>query len=168
MAKITINQLHHGDEYNIKGMVATKKLECGIDEHTAEGRTWIETEYIRQTIVAILKLNKNGDCISDKELGDAVAVFDADKVIEKTFQADRELGILLLTVTKHALECDVCEAADLIDSMIPFITETDAYSLKVMRERISQRMSATEIGKTWINDNWNEMTRVIDFALSKR
>ena len=96
MAKITIEQLHHGDEYSIKDAVAAKALECGIDAHTAEGRIWIETEFIRQTIVTILNLNKNGDCISDKGLEDAVAVFDADRLIEKTFQADRELGILYL------------------------------------------------------------------------
>ena len=74
MAKITIEELYCGDKYSIMGAVTAKALTLGIDERTEDGRTWIEMELVRQTIVAMLKLNQNGDCISDKELGDAVAV----------------------------------------------------------------------------------------------
>lgn len=78
MAKIMIEDLCRGEKYDIMSAVAVKAMTLGIDERTEEGRTWIEMELVRQTIVAMLNVNQNGDCISDKELGDAVAVFDAD------------------------------------------------------------------------------------------
>ena len=78
MEKITIEELYHSEKYNIMSAVAAKAMTLGFDERTEEGRTWIEMELVRQTIVAMLNVNQNGDCISDKELGDAVAVFDAD------------------------------------------------------------------------------------------
>ena len=74
MAKITIEELYRGDEHNIMSAVTAKALTLGVDERTEDGRTWIEMELVRQTIVTMLKLNHNGDCISDKELGDAVTV----------------------------------------------------------------------------------------------
>ena len=45
-----------------------------IDERTEEGRTWIEMELVRQTVIAIEQMKKNGDCIAEGELGDAVTV----------------------------------------------------------------------------------------------
>ena len=74
MAKITIEELYRGDKYDIMSAVTAKALILGIDERTEDGRTWIEMELVRQTVIAMLKLNKNGDCIFDKEIGDAVAV----------------------------------------------------------------------------------------------
>ena len=61
---------------------------------------------IRQTIIATLKLNKNGDCISDKEIGNAVAVFDAEKLIQKTIHAESELCVMAATVIKRDLNLD--------------------------------------------------------------
>ena len=74
MAKITIEELYRGDKYSIMGEVAKRALLQGIDERTADGQTWIETEIIRQTLIAVNKMKKNGDCIAEEELGDAVAV----------------------------------------------------------------------------------------------
>ena len=74
MAKITIEELYRGEKYDIMSAVAVKAMTLGIDERTEDGRTWIEMELVRQTIVAMLKLNQNGDCISDKELGETVTV----------------------------------------------------------------------------------------------
>ena len=34
-----------------------------------EGRTWIEMELVRQTVIAIEQMKKNGDCIAEGELG---------------------------------------------------------------------------------------------------
>ena len=74
MAKITIEELYRGEKYDIMSAVAVKAMTLGIDERTEEGRTWIEMELIRQTAIAIEKMKKNGDCIAEEELGDAVTV----------------------------------------------------------------------------------------------
>ncbi len=74
MAKITIEELYRGDKYNIMSAVAVKAMTLGIDERTEEGQTWIETELIRQTVIAIEQMKKNGDCIAEGELGDTVTV----------------------------------------------------------------------------------------------
>ena len=74
MAKITIEELFYGDKYGVMGEVTAKALQLGIDERTEEGRTWIEMELVRQTVIAIEQMKKNGDCIAEGELGDAVTV----------------------------------------------------------------------------------------------
>ena len=74
MAKFTIEELYCGDKYNIMSAVAVKAMTLGIDERTEEGQTWIEMELIRQTVIAIEQMKKNGDCIAEGELGDMVTV----------------------------------------------------------------------------------------------
>ena len=74
MAKITIEELYRGEKYDILSAVAVKAMTLGIDEQTEEGRTWIEMELVRQTVIALEQMKKNGDCIAEGELGDAVAV----------------------------------------------------------------------------------------------
>ena len=69
MAKITIEELYRGEKYDIMGAVTAKALQLGIDERTEEGRTWIEMELVRQTLIAVEKMKKNGDCIAEGELG---------------------------------------------------------------------------------------------------
>ena len=74
MAKITIEELYRGEKYDIMSAVAVKAMTLGIDERTEEGQTWIEMELIRQTVIAIEQMKKNGDCIAEGELGDMVTV----------------------------------------------------------------------------------------------
>ena len=74
MAKITIEELYRGDKYDIMSAVTAKALMLGIDESTEDGRTWIEMELVRQSLIAVEKMKKNGDCIAEGELGDAVTV----------------------------------------------------------------------------------------------
>ena len=74
MAKITIEELYRGEKYDIMSAVAVKAMTLGIDERTEDGRTWIEMELVRQTLIAVEKMKKNGDCIAEGELGDAVTV----------------------------------------------------------------------------------------------
>ena len=69
MAKITIEELYRGEKYDIMSAVTAKALQLGIDERTEEGRTWIEMELVRQTVIAIEQMKKNGDCIAEGELG---------------------------------------------------------------------------------------------------
>ena len=139
MAKITIEELYRGERYDILGVVSAKARLLGIDERTEEGRVWRELALVRQTVIAMLKLKQNGDCISDKELGDAVALFAAEKLIQKTIHADRELGVMAVTVTKRALKIDEGEASILINSIRPFVPQLDTVSLELMRGLISNR-----------------------------
>ena len=74
MAKITIEELYRGEKYDIMSAIAVKAMTLGVDERTEEGRTWIEMELVRQTVIAIEQMKKNGDCIVEIELGDAVTV----------------------------------------------------------------------------------------------
>ena len=69
MAKITIEELYHGEKYDIMSAVTAKALQICIDERTEDGRTWIEMELVRQTLIAAEKMKKNGDCIAEEELG---------------------------------------------------------------------------------------------------
>ena len=69
MAKITIEELYRGEKYDIMSSVAVKAMTLGIDERTEDGRTWIEMELVRQTVIAIEQMKKNGDCIAEEELG---------------------------------------------------------------------------------------------------
>ena len=73
-AKITIEELYRGEKYDIMSAVTAKALQLGIDERCEEGQTWIEMELVRQTVIAIEQMKKNGDCIAEGELGDAVTV----------------------------------------------------------------------------------------------
>ena len=74
MVKITIEELYRGEKYDIMSAVAVKAMTLGIGERTEEGRTWIEMELVRQTLIAVEKMKRNGDCIAEGELGDAVTV----------------------------------------------------------------------------------------------
>ena len=74
MAKFTIEELYCGDKYKIMSAVAVKAMALGVDERTEEGRTWIEMELVRQTVIAIEQMKKNGDCVAEGELGDTVTV----------------------------------------------------------------------------------------------
>ncbi len=73
MAKITIEELYRGEKYDIMSAVTAKALQLGIDERTEDGRTW-KMELVRQTVIAIEQMKKNGDCIAEGELGGAVTV----------------------------------------------------------------------------------------------
>ena len=69
MTKITIEELYRGEKYDIMSAVVVRAMTLGIDEQTEEGRTWIEMELVRQTVIALEQMKKNGDCIAEEELG---------------------------------------------------------------------------------------------------
>lgn len=52
-----------------KTMFLASPNKASVDEQTA-----LELEIVRQTLIAVGKMKKNGDCIADGELGDAVTV----------------------------------------------------------------------------------------------
>ena len=72
MAKITVEELFYGDKYGVMGevfktMFLASPNKAGVDEQTA-----LELEIVRQTLIAVEKMKKNGDCIAEGELGDTV------------------------------------------------------------------------------------------------
>ena len=71
MAKITIEELFYGDKYSVMGEVV-KQIFARRDEFIADPHTFRELEIVRQTLIAVEKMKKNGDCIAEKELGDTV------------------------------------------------------------------------------------------------
>ena len=70
MAKITVEELFYGDKYGIMGEVV-KQVFARQDEFVADPHTFRELEIVRQTLIAVEKMKKNGDCIAEGELGDA-------------------------------------------------------------------------------------------------
>ena len=168
MAKITIEELYCGDKYSIMGAVTAKALTLGIDERTEDGKTWIEKELVRQTIVAMLKLNQNGDCISDKELGDAIAVSAADNIVREEYPLERELGIVMLTAMQHALVCNNSDAAVIIDCIMCFLRHIDTYSLQIMSDALSKRDIKTDPKKAWLNECWEHLKILIERELDGR
>jgi hypothetical protein len=168
MAKYTIEELYRGDKYSILSAVGAKAIRSGIDPHTADGQTWLEMELIRQTFITAEKMKQNGDCISDKELGDAVALFDAEKLIQKTIHAECELGVMAVTVTKRALKIDEGEASILIDSIRPFVPQLDTVSLELMRGLISNRMLTFGRHEKWIHREWDSLLLIINETIGGR
>ena len=74
MAKITVEELFYSDKYAVmsevfKTMFLSSPNKAGVDEQTA-----LELEIVRQTLIAVEKMKKNGDCIAEGELGHAVTV----------------------------------------------------------------------------------------------
>ena len=72
MAKITIKELYYGDKYAVmsevfKTMFLASPNKAGVDEQTT-----LELEIVHQTLIAVKKMKKNGDCIAEEELGDTV------------------------------------------------------------------------------------------------
>ena len=73
MAKITIEELFYGDKYGVMGEVV-KQVFARQDKFVADSHTFRELEIVRQTLITVEKMEKNGDCIAEGELGDAVIV----------------------------------------------------------------------------------------------
>lgn len=74
MAQITIEELFWGKEYAIHdkaNMAYAKRLSQGKMKDPLVG---LMMEYVRQTLIAVEQMKKNGDCIAGHELGDTVAV----------------------------------------------------------------------------------------------
>ena len=69
MAKITIEELFYGDEYGVMGQVIKSLLENPPKDVTTDLIAYCELEIVRQTLIAVEKMKKNGDCIAEGELG---------------------------------------------------------------------------------------------------
>ena len=63
MAKITIEELFYGDTYGMMGEVV-KQVFARQEEFVADPHTFRELETVCQTLIAVEKMKKNGDCIA--------------------------------------------------------------------------------------------------------
>ena len=101
MAKITIKELYYGDKYAVmsevfKTMFLASPNKAGVDEQTA-----LELEIVRQTLIAVEKMKKNGDCISEGELRDAVTVSISEPIPIDI--KDKDFGALLICAVRYCL-----------------------------------------------------------------
>ena len=69
MAKLTVKQLYYGDKYGVMGQVIKSLLQNPPPTVTIDPNTYRELEIVRQTLIAVEKMKKNGDCIAEDELG---------------------------------------------------------------------------------------------------
>ena len=74
MAKLTVKQLYYGDNYGVMGQVIKSLLQNPTPKVTIDPIAYREVEIVRQTLIAAEQMKKNGDCIAEGELGDAVIV----------------------------------------------------------------------------------------------
>ncbi len=74
MAKFTIEELYCGDKYGIAGEVI-REIYAHQEDFTKDPNQFRELEIVRQTLIAVEKMKKNGDSIAEGELRDVVATF---------------------------------------------------------------------------------------------
>ena len=134
MAKITIEELYRGEKYDIMSAVAVRAMTLGVDERTEEGRTWIEMELVRQAIVAMLKLNQNGDCISDKAIGDAVAVSISEPIDIK----DEDFGAVLICAVRYCLGRQTYMPGLITGYITPLLPHISDKTLRCMETDLSK------------------------------
>lgn len=91
MAKYTVEELFYGDKYGIMGEVV-KQVFARQKEFIAAPHTFRELEIVRQTLIAVEKMKKNGDCIVEEEFGDTVT-FSMCKVLTKTINPPKRVAI---------------------------------------------------------------------------
>ena len=65
MAKLTVKQLYYGDEYGVMGEVIKPLLQNPPPTVTIDPIAYREVEIVRQTLIAVEKMKKNGDCIAE-------------------------------------------------------------------------------------------------------
>ena len=136
MAKITIEELYRGEKYDIMSAVAVKAMTLGIDERTEEGRTWIEMELVRQTVIAIEQMKKNGDCIAEGELGDAVTVAVSEPApIDIN---DKDFGALLICAVRYCLGRHTYMPGLIIGYITPLLPRISDNTLRCMEADLSQ------------------------------
>ena len=69
MAKYTLEDIMHGDKYGIESAVVAevfKIVQRGIP--AKEIKEKLNMLYVKHTLLAVKKMHKEGDCISDNEI----------------------------------------------------------------------------------------------------
>ena len=134
MAKITIEELYRSEKYDIMSAVAVKAMMLGIDERTEEGRTWIEMELVRQTLIAVEKMKKNGDCIAEGELGNAVTVSISEPIDIK----DEDFGAVLICAVRYCLGRQTYMPGLITGYITPLLPHISDKTLRCMETDLSK------------------------------
>jgi len=101
MAKITIKELYYGDKYAVMGEVFKTMFLAFPNKASVDEQTALELEFVRQTLIAVEKMKKNGDCIAEGELGDAVTVSVSEPVPIDI--KDKDFGALLICAVRYCI-----------------------------------------------------------------
>ena len=136
MAKITIEELYCGEIYDIMSAVAVKAMTLGVDERTEKGRTWIEMELVRQTLIAAEKMKKNGDCIAEGELGDAVTVSVSEPIPIDI--KDEDFGAVLICSVRYCLGRQTYMPGLIIGYITPLLPRISDNTLRCMETDLSK------------------------------
>ena len=136
MAKITIKNLYYGDKYAVmsevfKTMFLASPNKAGVDEQTA-----LELEIVRQTLIAVEKMKKNGDCIAEGELGDTVTV----SVSEPTpiDIKDKDFGALLICAIRYCLGRHTYMPGLIIGYITPLLPHISDNTLRCMESDLNK------------------------------
>ena len=134
MAKITIKELYYGDKYAVmsavfKTMFLASPNKAGVDEQTA-----LELEIVRQTLIAVEKMKKNGDCIAEGELGNAVTVSISEPVDIK----DEDFGAILICAVRYCLGRQTYMPGLIIGYITPLLPRISDKTLRCMETDLSK------------------------------
>ena len=134
MAKITIKELYYGDKYAVmsevfKTMFLASPNKAGVDEQTA-----LELEIVRQTLIAVEKMKKNGDCIAEGELGNAVTVSISEPVDIK----DEDFGAILICAVRYCLGRQTYMPGLIIGYITPLLPRISDNTLRCMETDLSK------------------------------
>ena len=135
MAKITIEELFYGDKYGVMGEVV-KQVFARQDEFIADPHTFRELEIVRQTLIAVEKMKKNGDCIAEEELGDAVTVSVSEPVLVDI--KDKDFGALLICAVRYCLGRQTYMPGLIIGYITPLLPHISDNTLRCMEADLSQ------------------------------
>ena len=135
MAKITIKELYYGDKYAVmsevfKTMFLAPPNKAGVDEPTA-----LELEIVRQTLIAVEKMKKNGDCIVEGELGDAVTVSVSESAPIDI--KDKDFGALLICAVRYCLGRQTYMPELIIDYITPLLPHISDNTLRCIETDLS-------------------------------
>ena len=136
MAIITIKELYYGDKYAVmsevfKTMFLASPNKAGVDEQTA-----LELEIVRQTLIAVEKMKKNGDCIAEGELGNAVTVSVSEPAPIDI--KDKDFGALLICAVRYCLGRQTYMPGLIIDYITPLLPRISDNTLRCMETDLSQ------------------------------
>ena len=169
MAKITIDELYRGDKYDIMSAVTAKALKLGIDERTEDGRTWIEMEFVRQTLIATEKMKKNGDRISKKELGDTVTFNLSDKNHISIEINDEDFGAVLICALRYCLGRRTYMPGLIIGYVTPLLPHVSNKCLRCIETDLSKPDLYGGFGDVRIDEPiWIEFRNRVREELEKR
>ena len=136
MAKITIKELYYGDKYAVmsevfKTMFLASPNKAGVDEQTA-----LELEIVHQTLIAVEKMKKNGDCIVEGELVDTVTVSVSEPISIDI--KDEDFGAVLICAVRYCLGRQTYMPGLIIGYVTPLLPHISDNTLRCMETDLSK------------------------------